>query len=58
MLDGVILKCNYVAVPQTMQKQVLTLIHEGHMGITKCRLQACSFVYWLRLNSQNQMDDC
>ena len=51
LLDGVILKGTCVVIPQAMHKEVLTLIHEGHMGITKCRLQTHSCVFWPRLNS-------
>ena len=63
MLDGVILKGTCVVVTQTMHKKVLTLIHEGNMGITKCRLWVCSCVFWPRLNSQiewivNERPEC
>ena len=45
MLDCVILKGTYVVMSQTLHKEVVTLIHEHHMQITKCRLWACSCVF-------------
>ena len=30
-----------------MRTDVLNQIHEGHMGVSKCRLRAWTSVYWL-----------
>ena len=32
--------------------EILKLIHEGHLGLTKCKLRAKETVYWLGLNDQ------
>ena len=37
VVDGVILKGERVVVPDSMKAQMLTLIHEGHLGIEKCK---------------------
>ena len=37
VVDGVLLKGQRVVVPDSMKAQMLTLIHEGHLGIEKCK---------------------
>ena len=39
-------------VPSTKQGEILKLIHEGHLGLTKCKLRAKETVYWPGLNDQ------
>ena len=39
-------------VPSTKQAEILKLIHEGHPGLTKCKLRAKETVYWPGLNDQ------
>ena len=34
------------------QVEILKLIHEGHLGLTKCKLRAKETVYWPGLNDQ------
>ena len=48
--DGLILKGTRIVVPS--MKQVEILIHEGHLGLTKCKLRAKETVYWPGLNDQ------
>ena len=50
ILDGVVLKVNRVVVPKLMRNDVLKQIHEGHLGVTKCRLRACTSIYWPGIN--------
>jgi len=49
--DGVILKGTRLVIPQVMRKYVLNKIHEGHMGIEKCRQRARAHVYWPGMNA-------
>ena len=35
-----------------MITDVLNQIHEGHMGVSKCRLRAWTSVYWPGINSE------
>ena len=35
-----------------MHKQILAMIHEGHLGLGKCKLQCKDMVYWPGINDQ------
>ena len=48
--DGLILKGTMTVIPSQKQAEILKLIHEGHLGLTKCKLQAKETVYWTGLN--------
>ena len=50
--DGLILKSTRIVVPNKQQEAILKLIHEGHLGLNKCKLQAKETVYWPGLNDQ------
>ena len=50
--DGLILKGTRIVVPSTKQEEILKLIHEGHLGLTKCKLRVKETVYWPGLNDQ------
>ena len=44
--DGLILKGTRKVVPSMKQVEILKVIHEGHLGLTKCKLRAKETVYW------------
>ena len=44
--DGIILKGTRIVVPTKQQEAVLRLIHEGNLGLNKCKLCAKETVYW------------
>ena len=50
VVDGVLLKGQRVVVPGSMKTQMLTLIHEGHLGIEKCKRRARDILYWPNMN--------
>ena len=50
--DGLILKGTRIVVPSMKQAEILKLIHEGHLGLTKCKLRAKETVNWPGLNDQ------
>ena len=50
VVDGVLLKGERVVVPESLKAQMLTLIHEGHFGIEKCKRRARDVLYWPNLN--------
>ena len=50
--DGLLLKSTRIVVPSMRQVEILKLIHEGHLGLTKCKLRAKETVYWPGLNDQ------
>ena len=35
-----------IVIPTSLQKEILSKIHEGHQGIQKCRLRANTSVWW------------
>ena len=50
--DGLILKGNRIVKPDKKHEAILKLIHEGHLGLNKCKLHAKEIVYWPGLNDQ------
>ena len=50
--DGLILKGIRIVIPNRKQDDVLKLIHEGHLGLTKWKLKAKEAVYHPGLNEQ------
>ena len=50
--DDLILKGTRIVVPSAKKVEILKLIHEGHLGLTKCKLRAKESVYWPGLNDQ------
>ena len=43
--DGLILKGTRIVIPSKNQDAILKLIHEGHLGLTKCKLHMKETVY-------------
>ena len=50
--DGLILKETRIVIPTEWLEAILKLIHEGHLGLNKCKLHAKETVYWPGLNDQ------
>ena len=50
--NGQVLKGTRIVIPMSKHKQVLTMIHEGHLCLGKCKLQIKDTVYWLGINEQ------
>ena len=50
--DGIVLKGTWIVVPHKKCEATLKLIHEGHLGLGKCKLRAKDTVYWPGLNDQ------
>ena len=50
--DGIILKGTQIVVPTKKHEAILKLIHEGYLGLNKCKLRAKETVYWQGLNDQ------
>ena len=48
--DGLILKGTRIIILNNQHKAILKLIHEGHLGLNKCKLRAKETVYWSGLN--------
>ena len=46
------LLCNHrIVVPESLQAQTLTKIHQGHQGIQRCRARAQKAVWWLHISN-------
>ena len=43
--DGLILKGVRIVIPNKKHESILKLIHEGHLGLNKCKLHAKKTVY-------------
>ena len=48
--DGIVLKGTCIVVPHKKCEATLKLIHEGHLGLWKCKLGAKDTVYWPGMN--------
>ncbi|XP_070384992.1 uncharacterized protein [Dermacentor albipictus] len=49
-VNGVLLKGCKVVIPATMRKETLERIHQGHLGINKCKSRARHLVFWPGIN--------
>ena len=58
--NGIILKGTRIVVPKSLQQEVLAQLHQGHLGIEKCRLRARGSVFWDNINKdiEDAVRDC
>ena len=52
MEDGIVLKDTWIVIPHNKCQATLQFIHEGHLGLGKCKLRAKDTVHWPGLNDQ------
>ncbi|KAK7933488.1 hypothetical protein WMY93_004384 [Mugilogobius chulae] len=50
MSNGLLLRNNRIVIPQTMRKDMLHRLHEGHLGVEKCKRRAREAIYWPGIN--------
>ena len=50
--EGLILKGTRIVILSKHCQAILQQIHEGHLGLNKCKLRAKEAVYWPRLNTE------
>ncbi|XP_047037821.1 uncharacterized protein K02A2.6-like isoform X1 [Helicoverpa zea] len=50
LLDGIILKSNLIVIPDSMKSEILKIIHDGHVGVSTCKIRARSCVFWPEIN--------
>ncbi|KAI2646810.1 Transposon Tf2-9 polyprotein [Labeo rohita] len=63
VVDGILLKQNTIIIPQSLRQDILHRIHEGHLGIEKCKRRARETVLWHGINKDiekmvRQCDTC
>ncbi len=46
--DVVLYKGNRMIIPKCFQQEMITRVHHGHQGITKCQLRAKS-IFWTNI---------
>lgn len=44
--DNLIMKGNRVFIPEQLRTNMLNRLHEGHLGVEKCRMRARECVWW------------
>ncbi|KAL7851936.1 hypothetical protein SRHO_G00177210 [Serrasalmus rhombeus] len=49
-VNGLLLKQNRIVIPRSLRKDLLQRIHEGHLGVEKCKRRARETVYWPGIN--------
>ena len=54
MIDGLMYFDDRVYIPETMRREYLSLCHEGHQGVNKCRRRAQRQFWWPGLSSDIQ----
>ena len=57
---GILLLGSRIIVPESLRGNILQQIHEGHLGIEKCKLRAKSCVYWPKIYTEIEtlIDSC
>ena len=50
--DGLVLKGTRIVTPKNKHNHILKMIHEGHLGLGKCKLWVKDTVYWPGINEQ------
>ena len=49
--QGCVLWGARVIIPRVLRQQIINIIHEGHIGISKMKAMSRSFVYWPKIDS-------
>lgn len=57
---GLLLRGNRLVIPPTLQPEILTKLHSGHQGMTKCNERAKHSVWWpgIRKDINNLVTKC
>ena len=50
LIEGILFKGDRIIIPASLQGDMLRQIHQGHLGIEKCRLRARQILFWPNIN--------
>ena len=50
-VNGLVLRGSQIVIPKSMRKDMLERIHEGHLGIVKCKRRARNSCYWPNMST-------
>lgn len=51
VINGLLHRKNQIVIPQSLRKEMLKRLHEGHLGMEKCKRRARTAVYWPGINT-------
>ncbi|UYV76763.1 K02A2.6-like [Cordylochernes scorpioides] len=51
-IEGLLMRNSRIYIPKSLRLKVLNSLHEGHLGIEKCRGSARSSVWWPRISQE------
>lgn len=52
LVQDILMFNSRLLIPASLQETILKRLHEGHLGVNKCRARAMQSVWWLGLSSQ------
>ena len=60
VVQGILLKSSRLVIPSPMRLDILDRVHEGHLGIVKCRDRAKNSVWWPGVSAQikSMVENC
>lgn len=50
--NGLFLKSDKLIVQKELRPEMLSRIHDSHLGIVKCKARASDILYWPSMNSE------
>jgi hypothetical protein len=59
-VDGLIFQGSRLLIPKDLRREMLNTVHEGHLGIQKCKIQATEAMYWPGIGNdiENYISKC
>lgn len=51
-VDGIIFKDNLVFIPRALRAEMIRRVHDGHMGIDRCKRHAREVMFWPRMSHE------
>lgn len=52
VINGVVFRGDRIVIPERLRKEMLERIHEGHLGIEKCKMRARDVMWWPGMSAQ------